>query len=101
MNRVFATVLTILALTVGMTSKAALVILGALATAFGFVMYVLLVGVIWGFKFPRVGAVLGCSPAWSPCFLPTRSGQTRCPCTVPSGDVQRPGCGGLSAAASV
>jgi Na+/proline symporter len=59
MNRVFATVLTILALTVGMTSKAALVILGALATAFGFVMYVLLVGVIWGFKFPRVGAVLG------------------------------------------
>ena len=59
MNRVFATVLTILALTVGMTSKAALVILGALATAFGFVMYVLLVGVIWGFKFPRIGAVLG------------------------------------------
>ncbi len=59
MNRVFATLLTIAALTVGMTSKAALVILGALATAFGFVMYVLLVGVIWGFKFPRVGAVLG------------------------------------------
>jgi Na+/proline symporter len=59
MNRVFATVLTILALVVGMTSKAALVILGALATAFGFVMYILLLGVIWGFKFPRVGAVLG------------------------------------------
>jgi Na+/proline symporter len=59
MNRVFATILTILALVVGMTSKAALVILGALATAFGFVMYVLLLGVIWGFKFPRVGAVLG------------------------------------------
>jgi SSS family solute:Na+ symporter len=40
-----------------MTSKAALVILGALATAFGFVMYVLLVGVIWGFRFPgRCGA---------------------------------------------
>jgi Na+/proline symporter len=59
MNRVFATILTILALTVGMTSTAALVILGALATAFGFVMYVLLLGVIWGFRFPRVGAVLG------------------------------------------
>ncbi|MFO7644586.1 MAG: sodium:solute symporter family protein [Desulfosarcina sp.] len=58
-NRVFATVLTILALTVGMTSKAALVILGALATAFGFVMYVLLLGVIWGVKIPRIGAVLG------------------------------------------
>jgi hypothetical protein len=59
MNRVFATILTILALTVGMTSKAALVILGALATAFGFVMYVLLLGVIWGVKIPRIGAVLG------------------------------------------
>ncbi len=58
-NRVLTTVLTIAALYVGINSKAALVILGALATAFGFVMYVLLVGVCWGFKFPRVGAVLG------------------------------------------
>jgi len=58
-NRILATVLTILALYVGLTSTAALVILGALATAFGFVMYVLLVGVIWGFKFPSVGAMLG------------------------------------------
>jgi SSS family solute:Na+ symporter len=39
-NRVLATVVTIAALAVGLTSKAALVILGALATAFGFVMYV-------------------------------------------------------------
>ncbi len=58
-NRALATVLTIAALAVGMTSKAALVILGALATAFGFVMYVLLLGVIWGFRFPSVGAMLG------------------------------------------
>jgi len=58
-NRLLATVLTILALVVGLTSKAALVILGALATAYGFVMYVLLVGVIWGFRFPSIGAVLG------------------------------------------
>jgi hypothetical protein len=58
-NRLLATFLTIAALTVGLTSTAALVILGALATAFGFVMYVLLVGVIWGFKFPRIGATLG------------------------------------------
>jgi hypothetical protein len=35
-NRLLATVLTIAALTSGLTSKAALVILGALATAFGF-----------------------------------------------------------------
>ena len=58
-NRILATVLTILALVVGMTSKAALVILGALATAYGFVMYVLLLGVIWGFRFPSIGAALG------------------------------------------
>jgi Na+/proline symporter len=58
-NRILATVLTAAALTVGMTSTAALVILGALATAFGFVMYVLLLGVIWGFRFPAIGAVLG------------------------------------------
>jgi Na+/proline symporter len=58
-NRLLATVVTIAALTVGLTSKAALVILGALATAFGFVMYVLLLGVIWGFRFPSIGATLG------------------------------------------
>jgi Na+/proline symporter len=58
-NRILATLLTVLALVVGMTSTAALVILGALATAYGFVMYVLLLGVIWGFRFPAIGAVLG------------------------------------------
>ncbi|MCP4107457.1 MAG: hypothetical protein GY749_18255 [Desulfobacteraceae bacterium] len=58
-NRILATALTILALVVGMNSKAALVLLGALATAYGFVMYVLLIGVIWGFRFPAIGATLG------------------------------------------
>ena len=58
-NRILATLLTIGALSIGLTSKAALVILGALATAFGFVMYVLLLGVIWGFRFPSIGATLG------------------------------------------
>jgi Na+/proline symporter len=58
-NRILATFVTIAALAVGLTSKAALVILGALATSFGFVMYVLLLGVIWGFRFPSVGAALG------------------------------------------
>jgi len=58
-NRLLATVVTIAALWVGLTSKAALVILGALATAFGFVMYVFLLGVHWGFRFPSVGATLG------------------------------------------
>jgi len=58
-NRLLATVVTVAALWVGLTSKAALVILGALATAFGFVMYVYLLGVHWGFRFPSVGASLG------------------------------------------
>jgi Na+/proline symporter len=58
-NRILATVLTIAALAVGLTSQAALVILGALATAFGFVMYLFQCGVLWGFRFPSMGAVLG------------------------------------------
>jgi hypothetical protein len=47
------------ALTIAISATGLVVILGALATAFGFVMYVLLAGVIWGFRFPRVGAALG------------------------------------------
>ena len=58
-NRILATIVTIAALAVGLTSTAALVILGALATSFGFVMYVLLLGVIWGVRFPSMGAALG------------------------------------------
>ncbi len=58
-NRLLATLLTIGALIVGLYSTAALVILGALATAFGFVMYILLLGVIWGFRFPAIGAAIG------------------------------------------
>jgi Na+/proline symporter len=58
-NRILATVVTAAALIVGLNSTAALVILGALATAFGFVMYVYLMGVNWGFRFPAIGANLG------------------------------------------
>lgn len=58
-NRLFTTILILAALGVGMASKAVLVILGALAAAFGFVMYILLLGTLWGFKFPRAGSVLG------------------------------------------
>ncbi len=58
-NRLMATLLTAVALIVGLTSTAALVILGALATAFGFIMYILLLGTLWGFRFPAIGAMLG------------------------------------------
>ncbi|MEJ2040341.1 MAG: sodium:solute symporter family protein, partial [Desulfosarcinaceae bacterium] len=58
-NRLLATALTAVALTISISATGLVVILGALATAFGFVMYILLAGVIWGFRFPRIGAALG------------------------------------------
>jgi solute:Na+ symporter, SSS family len=71
-NRILATVLTIAALAVGLTSKAALVILGALATAFGFVMYIFQLGVLWGFRFPSMGAVVGTLAGMIAVFLTYR-----------------------------
>ncbi len=68
-NRILATIVTLAALWVGLTSKAALVILGALATSFGFVMWVLLLGVIWGFRFPSIGAALGVAAGMIAVFL--------------------------------
>lgn len=58
-NRLLATVLTGIALTIALNPVDTIVMLGAFATAFGFVMYVLLLGVIWGFRFPTIGATLG------------------------------------------
>jgi Na+/proline symporter len=58
-SRLLAVMITAAALIVGLTSKAALVMLGGLATAFGFIMYLPLLGTIWGFRFPGIGAVLG------------------------------------------
>ncbi len=45
-NRLLATLLIIAALAVGLNSTSALVILGALATCFGFIMYILLAGAL-------------------------------------------------------
>jgi Na+/proline symporter len=58
-NRILATVICALALIVGFKSTAMLVILGAFATAFGALMWILQLGVLWGWKFPRIGAVIG------------------------------------------
>jgi Na+/proline symporter len=68
-NRILATVITVAALAIGLTSKAALVILGALATAFGFVMYVFQMGVLWGFRFPSLGASAGVAVGMIAVFL--------------------------------
>jgi SSS family solute:Na+ symporter len=58
-NRLLATFLTLAAVVVSLTAKDAIVMIGGFATAFGFIMYLLLLGVHWGFKFPSVGATLG------------------------------------------
>jgi len=58
-NRVFATLLTFAAVVVSLTSSDAIVMIGGFATTFGTIMYLMLVGVHWGFKFPSIGASLG------------------------------------------
>jgi Na+/proline symporter len=58
-NRVFATILTLAAVVVSLTSSDAIVMIGGFATTFGTIMYLMLVGVHWGFKFPSTGAALG------------------------------------------
>ncbi|MGH7398555.1 MAG: sodium:solute symporter family protein [Candidatus Rokuibacteriota bacterium] len=59
MSRVFAVVIAIVAMAISIYSKAALVMLGGLATAFGTLMYVSLLGVCYGWPIKGVGAVLG------------------------------------------
>ena len=58
-SRFLAVFITVVALIVGLSSKTALVMLGGLATAFGFIMYVPLLGTIWGFRISGIGAALG------------------------------------------
>jgi solute:Na+ symporter, SSS family len=58
-NRIFATILTVLSVIVSLTSSDAIVMIGGFATTFGTIMYLMLVGVHYGFKFPSIGAALG------------------------------------------
>lgn len=73
-NRLFATVITIAALAVGLTSTAVLVMLGGLATAFGFVMDILLMGTLWVYDFRRTG-LKGTAGHPSPPAFPLTSGR--------------------------
>jgi Na+/proline symporter len=59
MSRVFAVVLAGVAMFISIKSAAALVMLGGLATAFGTLMYVALLGVCYGWPVRGVGAVAG------------------------------------------
>ena len=68
-NRVFVTVITLLAVIVSLTSPGAIVMIGGFATAFGFIMYLMLLGVHYGFKYPSIGAALGLVGAIIACFI--------------------------------
>jgi Na+/proline symporter len=68
-NRVFVTVLTALAIIVSLTAPGAIVMIGGFATSFGFIMYLMLLGVHYGFKYPSMGVVLGLIGAIAACFV--------------------------------
>jgi uncharacterized sodium:solute symporter family permease YidK len=59
MSRVFAVVIACVAMGISIKSASALVMLGGLATAFGTLMYVGLLGVCYGWPIKGIGAVLG------------------------------------------
>jgi SSS family solute:Na+ symporter len=58
-SRVFAVIITVVALVIALNSRAALVMLGGLATAFGTLMYIGLLGVCYGWPIRKIGAVAG------------------------------------------
>ncbi len=68
-NRVFVTVITGLAVIVSLTAPGAIVMIGGFATAFGFIMYLMLLGVHYGFKYPSIGVVFGLIGAIAACFV--------------------------------
>ncbi|MDA8136338.1 MAG: sodium:solute symporter family protein [Desulfobacteraceae bacterium] len=68
-NRVFVTLLTLAAVIVSITATDAIVMIGGFATAFGTIMYLLLIGVHYGFRFPSIGAILGMIAGIVACFL--------------------------------
>ena len=59
MSRVFAVLIAAVAMLISLKSSAALVMLGGLATAFGTLMYVGLLGVCYGWPIKGIGAVVG------------------------------------------
>jgi Na+/proline symporter len=68
-NRIFSTLLCGASVVVSLTASDAIVMVGGFATAFGTIMYLLLLGVHWGFKFPSIGAALGMICSIVACFL--------------------------------
>lgn len=58
-SRGIATIITAMALIIAFTSQAALVMLGAMATSLGFLMYLPLLGVVYGLRVTGAGVVSG------------------------------------------
>jgi Na+/proline symporter len=59
MSRIFAIIIAAVAMAISFKSSAALVMLGGLATAFGTLMYVALLGVCYGWPIKGMGAIVG------------------------------------------
>jgi len=68
-NRLLASIVTVAAVVVSLTARDAIVLIGGFATAFGFIMYLMLLGVHWGWRFPGIGAALGTGAGIVACFL--------------------------------
>ncbi len=58
-SRAFVTFITICALLVGISSQEALMLLGGLATSFGLILFIPLLGTLWGWRLPGSGTIAG------------------------------------------
>ncbi|HEX7127258.1 MAG TPA: sodium:solute symporter family protein [Thermodesulfobacteriota bacterium] len=68
-SRAFAVFITVVAFVIAVNSQAALVMLGGLATAFGTLMYLPLLGVCYGLRVTGLGTVLGLIAGVAAVFL--------------------------------
>lgn len=67
--RIFAVLITVVAFVIAINSQDALVMLGGLATAFGTLMYLPLLGVVYGLRVTGLGTVLGLAAGVVAVFL--------------------------------
>ncbi|BAS25930.1 sodium:solute symporter family protein [Limnochorda pilosa] len=67
--RVFAVIIVVVAFVIAVTNQSALVMLGGLATAFGTLMYLPLLGVVYGLRVTGLGTVLGLIAGIAAVFL--------------------------------
>jgi Na+/proline symporter len=58
-SRLCVTLITICSLIVGLASQEALMLLGGLATSFGLILFIPLLGTLWGWRFPGHATVAG------------------------------------------